>query len=69
MSFDAALPIVDGDDPGLRFPGQWVEAETGLLQNWHRDWDPSLGYQFNPYRLVTSPSPLGGNIKRYGRGN
>ncbi len=41
--FGAALPIIDTEDPGLRFPGQWAEGETGLLQNWHRDYDPSLG--------------------------
>ncbi len=41
--FGAALPIIDTDDPGLRFPGQWAEGETGLLQNWHRDYDPPLG--------------------------
>lgn len=29
---------------GLRLPGQWEEAETGgLFQNWHRNYDPSLG--------------------------
>ncbi len=43
IPFGAALPILDTDDPGLRFPGQWAEGETGLLQNWHRDYDPSLG--------------------------
>jgi RHS repeat-associated protein len=27
----------------LRFPGQYFDAETGLHQNWHRDYDPSIG--------------------------
>ncbi|MBI1914447.1 MAG: RHS repeat protein [Planctomycetes bacterium] len=27
----------------LRFPGQYVEAETGVHQNWHRDYGPTLG--------------------------
>ena len=37
----------------LRLPGQWLEAETGgLNQNWMRDYDPSLG------RYV-QPDPLG----------
>lgn len=28
----------------LRLPGQWEQAETGgLFQNWHREYDPSLG--------------------------
>jgi RHS repeat-associated protein len=26
-----------------RLPGQWAQAETGLSQNWMRDYDPSLG--------------------------
>jgi len=30
-------------DPDLRLPGQWLEAGSGLYQNWHRDYDPSLG--------------------------
>jgi RHS repeat-associated protein len=29
---------------GLRLPGQWEQFETGgFFQNWHRDYDPSLG--------------------------
>ena len=27
----------------LRFPGQYYDAETGLHQNWHRDYEPGLG--------------------------
>jgi len=27
----------------LRFPGQWFQAETGLHQNWMRDYDPATG--------------------------
>ena len=27
----------------LRLPGQYADAETGLHQNWWRDYDPSLG--------------------------
>ena len=30
------------DNP-LRFPGQYFDAETGLHQNWWRDYDPTLG--------------------------
>jgi len=26
-----------GPNPGLRFPGQWFQTETGLHQNWMRD--------------------------------
>ncbi|HEX7684698.1 MAG TPA: RHS repeat-associated core domain-containing protein [Trinickia sp.] len=27
----------------LRFPGQYFDGETGLHQNWHRDYDPTVG--------------------------
>jgi len=27
----------------LRFPGQYYDAETGLNQNWNRDYDPLVG--------------------------
>ncbi len=27
----------------LRFPGQYYDAETGLSQNWNRDYDPVVG--------------------------
>ena len=27
----------------LRFPGQYYMAETGLIQNWNRDYDPQTG--------------------------
>ena len=42
----------------LRFPGQWYQAETGLHQNWHRDYDPTLGryLQADPLGLIDGPS-------------
>ena len=45
----------------LRFPGQWFQAETGLHQNWHRDYDPTLGryLQADPLGLVDGPSVYG----------
>jgi len=30
---------------GLRFPGQWFQSESGLHQNWMRDYDPTTGRQ------------------------
>lgn len=27
----------------LRYPGQYADAESGLYQNWYRNYDPSLG--------------------------
>ena len=29
--------------PFAILPGQYFDAETGLHQNWHRDYDPSIG--------------------------
>jgi len=45
----------------LRFPGQWFQAETGLHQNWHRDYDPTLGryLQADPLGLIDGPAIYG----------
>ncbi len=32
-----------GTLPEARFPGQWFQSETGLHQNWMRDYDPTTG--------------------------
>jgi RHS repeat-associated protein len=45
----------------LRFPGQWFQAESGLHQNWMRDYDPTTGryLEADPLGLVDGASVYG----------
>jgi len=59
-SFGAAQPQVETVANPLRFAGQYFDAETGLHQNFFRDYDPVVG------RYVESdPLGLGAGLNRY----
>jgi RHS repeat-associated protein len=62
-----ALPLSTGTiAQDLRLPGQQMQAESGLFQNWHRDYDPTLGrhIEADPIGLAG-----GGNPFAYASGN
>jgi RHS repeat-associated protein len=44
-----------------RFPGQWFQSESGLHQNWMRDYDPTTGryLQADPLGLIDGASVYG----------
>ena len=44
-----------------RFPGQWFQSESGLYQNWMRDYDPTTGryIEADPLGLVDGASVYG----------
>ncbi len=50
-----------GSPINLRFPGQWFQSESGLHQNWMRDYDPTTGryIQADPLGLVDGASVYG----------
>lgn len=50
-----------GTPISARFPGQWFQAESGLYQNWMRDYDPTTGryIQADPLGLVDGASVYG----------
>jgi RHS repeat-associated protein len=50
-----------GTPVNARFPGQWFQAESGLHQNWMRDYDPTTGryLQADPLGLVDGASVYG----------
>ena len=52
--------ISTGAPPTARFPGQWFQSESGLHQNWMRDYDPTTGryLQADPLGLVDGAQVL-----------
>ena len=53
--------VSTGANIDLRFPGQWFQSESGLHQNWMRDYDPTTGryMQADPLGLVDGASVYG----------
>jgi RHS repeat-associated protein len=46
-----------GASTPLRFPGQYLDPETGLHYNYHRYYDPTTGAYLTPDPLGLAPSP------------
>nr|WP_237072772.1 RHS repeat-associated core domain-containing protein [Pseudaestuariivita rosea] len=63
------IHTTSGDVIGLRFPGQWFQSESGLHQNWMRDYDPTTGryIQADPLGLVDGASVYGYALQNPGR--
>ena len=53
-----------GDHYNLRFPGQIVDGQAGLQQNYFRDFDPALGRY-----LKSDPIGLSGGVNTYAYAN
>ncbi len=53
--------VSTGTLPPNRFPGQWFQSESGLHQNWMRDYDPTTGryLQADPLGLIDGASVYG----------
>ncbi len=53
--------VTTGAPIDARFPGQWFQAESGLHQNWMRNYDPTTGryLQADPLGLVDGASVYG----------
>ncbi len=43
MPFGESLSVTGSITNNIRFPGQYFDSETGLHQNWHRDYKPEMG--------------------------
>ena len=53
-----SVETITSSSINLRFPGQWFQLESGLHQNWMRDYDPTTGryMQADPLGLVDGAS-------------
>ncbi|MEQ6205021.1 RHS repeat-associated core domain-containing protein, partial [Sulfitobacter sp. HNIBRBA2951] len=61
--------VSTGATSDLRFPGQWFQSESGLHQNWMREYDPTTGryIQADPLGLVDGASVYGYALQNPGR--
>jgi RHS repeat-associated protein len=59
MVYPSGRIVTGTESLALRFPGQLFDPETGFHQNWHRDYDPTLGryLQPDPIGLEGGPNP------------
>ena len=64
--FGEATITVSTITNNLRFPGQYFDAETGLLYNYFRDFNPATGRYIEADRMGLRG---GINLYRYARGN
>ncbi|AXI43754.1 RHS repeat domain-containing protein [Sulfitobacter sp. SK011] len=63
------VQVSTGPNIELRFPGQWFQSESGLHQNWMREYDPTTGryIQADPLGLVEGASVYGYVLQNPGR--
>jgi RHS repeat-associated protein len=61
LTYGNGLVLAGGAPLALGYPGQWKDPATGLFQNWHRDYDPTLGRY-----VEADPIGLGGGSNLYG---
>ncbi len=64
-----SVHVTTGTPIEARFPGQWFQSESGLHQNWMRDYDPTTGryLQADPLGLVDGASVYGYALQNPGR--
>lgn len=57
---NAAATFVSGKDVSLRYPGQWLDVESGLHYNYFRDYEPRIGRY-----IESDPIGLKGGVSTY----